>query len=503
MKKRKILSISVLTGLILLMNATGAYAANLPQGISVGNIDISGKSPQEAKSVVDEHIEANKNRKIEIDMNGQTISISYEELGYEVKNYDATTKSIEEYGGGNILKRYKDSVDLSSHPLNLDLEESLDNEKLDAFIAENAKEIGKSAKNASMTRENGGFVITDSVDGVKVDQEATKKALVEALSGNSLDVVKVKAKVIVDKPKITRSDLEQITDVLGSYTTDYSSSSVARATNILVGARKLNGKILMPGETLSGYENMQPFTEANGYETAHAYENGRVVDSVGGGACQIATTLYNAALRAEVGIKERKAHSMTVSYVQPSADAAIAGTYKDIKITNTTNTPIYVEAYTSGRKVTFTLWGKEVRQQGRTLEFVSEVISNTQAGVTYKDDPTMPSGKTVQEEAGHNGRVSKLWKVVKVNGVEQERILVSADTYRTSNAIVRRGTAVVAPPTAPAVDPNAPAVDPNAPAPTEAAPVEAPTEAVVAPQPQENVAPPQEVGPGVENGSGE
>ncbi len=495
MRRTKVLSVSVLSALMLVMSASSVYAANLPQGIRVGSIDISGKSPEEAIAVLEEYIESGKSRKIELELNGQTVTTDYAELGYEAKNYESVAKSIEEYGSGNILKRYKDAVDLSESPLVLDLQENLDDEKLNAFIARNAEKVGKSVKNATIKRENGGFVITDSVDGVKVDEVATKNALVEALGAAEEGTVSVKAEVKIDKAQIQKSDLEQIQDVLGTFTTDYSSSSAARATNIVVGAGKLDGKLLMPGETLSGYEYMHPFTKENGYETAHAYENGQVVDSVGGGACQIATTLYNAALRAEVGIKERKNHSMTVSYVQPSADAAIAGTYKDIKITNTTNSPIYVEAYTAGRKLTFTIWGKEERAQGRSLEFVSEVLSNTPAGVTYKDDPTMPAGTTVKEQSGHNGRTSKLWKIVKVNGVEQERVLVSSDTYRMSNAIVRRGTAV-----APAPEETLPA-DPTLP--TDPSLPEAPTEAPGGPHVQESI-----IGPGAglggnSDGSGE
>ena len=107
----------------------------------------------------------------------------------------------------------------------------------------------------------------------------------------------------------------------------------------------------MPGEVLSGYECLQPFTIENGYKTAAAYENGQVVDSIGGGVCQIATTLYDAALQAEMEIVQRQNHSMIVTYVKPSMDAAIAGTYKDIKIKNNYSTPVYIEGYTSGKKL--------------------------------------------------------------------------------------------------------------------------------------------------------
>ena len=136
---------------------------------------------------------------------------------------------------------------------------------------------------------------------------------------------------------------------------------------------------------------------------------------------------------------------MIVNYVQPSGDAAIAGDYKDIKVTNNRSTPIYVEATTAGRNVTFTIWGKEDRPAGRTVEFVSEILSETPKGRRYKDDPSKPSSYVVLESGGHTGRVSRLWKVVKENGVEVSRELVSKDTYRMSEDIYIRGTKSSAP----------------------------------------------------------
>ena len=160
-------------------------------------------------------------------------------------------------------------------------------------------------QNASITRENGQFVITDSVPGRVVDVAGTEAALNEALEGGLDQPIEVTAQVTEEQPAITSEALATIQDVLGTYTTDFSSSGAARSTNLAVGAAKINGHVLMPGDVLSGYECLQPFTTANGYKTAAAYENGQVVDSIGGGVCQLATTLYNASLEAEVEIVQR------------------------------------------------------------------------------------------------------------------------------------------------------------------------------------------------------
>ena len=216
----------------------------------------------------------------------------------------------------------------------------------------------------------------------------------------------------------------------------------------------------MPGEVLSGYECLQPFTIENGYKTAAAYENGQVVDSIGGGVCQIATTLYDAALQAEMEIVQRQNHSMIVTYVKPSMDAAIAGTYKDIKIKNNYSTPVYIEGYTSGKKLIFTIYGKDTRPSGRQVEYVSETVGTTNPGEPQMiTDNSLAPGAKVKVQSAHTGYRSRLWKVVTVDGVEQERTLLNEDTYNASKAIYRVGPAQAAP--VPAPEPQAPATTPE------------------------------------------
>ena len=243
----------------------------------------------------------------------------------------------------------------------------------------------------------------------------------------------------------------------------------------------------MPGETLSGYECMHPFTIENGYFTAAAYENGQVVDSVGGGVCQIATTLYDASLAAELEITQRQNHSMIVTYVKPSMDAAIAGTYKDIKITNNYSTPIYIEGTTAGKTLTFTIYGKETRPANRKVEYISETLSKTDPGEPQrKVDNSLKPGQTKQVQSAHIGYKSRLWKVVTVDGVEKERTILHTDTYNPSKAIVLVGPAAPAQPAVPAAGQTL--VQPAETAPEQTAPAE-----TAAPQPSQSSV----VGPGV------
>ena len=184
------------------------------------------------------------------------------------------------------------------------------------------------------------------------------------------------------------------------------------------------------------------------------------MDSIGGGVCQIATTLYDAALQAEMEIVQRQNHSMIVTYVKPSMDAAIAGTYKDIKIKNNYSTPVYIEGYTSGKKLIFTIYGKDTRPSGRQVEYVSETVGTTNPGEPQMiTDNSLAPGAKVKVQSAHTGYRSRLWKVVTVDGVEQERTLLNEDTYNASKAIYRVGPAQAAP--VPAPEPQAPATTPE------------------------------------------
>ena len=239
--------------------------------------------------------------------------------------------------------------------------------------------------------------------------------------------------------------MAKVTDLLGSFHTSYGTCGAGRSQNVANGTSKINGSVIYPGEEFSVYETVSPFEAENGYELAGSYENGTTVETYGGGICQVSTTLYNAVIRAELEVTERFNHSMIVSYVDPSADAAIAGTYKDLKFKNNTDAPIYIEGYTAGKVVYFNIFGHETRDSGRQVSFVSETVSTTDPGVQYQAAPDQPIGYIHTVQSAHTGYTAQLWKVVTLNGVEQSREVFNSSTYKASPRIVQIGTASASP----------------------------------------------------------
>ena len=437
-------SAALLCGLILL--APPESGAAVPQGLSVGGQDISGLEIEEAEKLLHGYVASMAGQKVIIDVAGSRVETDAAALGLTWANDQAAAGAVREYETGNMIERYVKQKDLEMSPVDIKLKLEIPSAAAKEYVESACAGYAVAAVDAAITRENGSFVVTPSRDGTAVDAEATGEALREAVlkaaETGLKEPVTVAAVMKTVAPARTTEMLSAIQDVLGTYSTDFSSSSRSRAANLQVGAGKINGTVLMPGETLSGYACMQPFTTANGYATAAAYENGQVVDSVGGGVCQIATTLYNAALLAELEITERQNHSMIVTYVPPSRDAAIAGTYKDIKITNPYDTPVYVEAGTSGRTLTFTIYGRETRPAGRTVEYISETLSTTAPPDAISQyDGSLAPGTRVKVQSSHTGRKSRLWKCVRVDGVEVERTLLHTDTYSPSPAVYRVGPA--------------------------------------------------------------
>jgi vancomycin resistance protein YoaR len=296
--------------------------------------------------------------------------------------------------------------------------------------------------NASVTRKKGEFVYTDHIVGSKVNVEQTTLLIKEAINNwNRQDII-VNAVLEDELPIYTKEILEKCNTVLGTYSTEFTDSAEGRAANLANGARLINNAVIYPGEVFSSYEYLTPFTAKNGYYVAGAYLQGKIIDSVGGGACQVTTTLYNAILASELEVVERQPHSMTISYVDLSRDAAIAGTYKDFKFKNNTDVPILVEATTVGRKITFKIWGNETRDtKDRRIEYVTVVLSETPppADVITKDKTQLTTYKKVTQSA-HTGYKAELYKVIYENDVEVSRTLVNKSNYSAAPRYITVGT---------------------------------------------------------------
>lgn len=166
---------------------------------------------------------------------------------------------------------------------------------------------------------------------------------------------------------------------------------------------------------------------------------GSVIDTYGGGACQVSTTLYRAVLEAELLVTERCAHSMVVGYCAPAMDAAVAEGVKDLKFVNDTDAPIYIEGSVYDGTLEFTIYGHETRDPARSIGFTSEIIQETDVDTEIILDSDIEFGM-IEESQGHIGQIAQSYKIVYMNGEEVSREELNWSEYKKSNQIYRIGT---------------------------------------------------------------
>ena len=313
---------------------------------------------------------------------------------------------------------------------------------VERFLEAHAEELNKPAVDNTVVRENGSFTFKKGESGYNVNVDNSVEA-VRAFFEEKWDGANGSIELAMDevKPRGEEADFAKIKDVLGTYSTEYGSSPSGRKTNIINGASKVNGSVLFPGDEIWVAAKLAPIDEEHGYAEGTAYENGQVVPSVGGGVCQVSSTLYNAAILAELDITERSEHSMTVSYVEPSRDAAIAGTVKDLKFKNNLKSPIYIDIATSDSQITATVYGEETRPANRKVEYEAEILSKTEPKTVYIADGSQPIGYKSGGGDAHTGYTAKLWKIVTVDGKEESREVFNTSHYSVKNIEYHIGTA--------------------------------------------------------------
>jgi len=436
--------VAVMAGLELKsLAATKNEDNTINNGIYIAGIDVSGMTAEDATTAVESYVKDLGSKTVTLMIDTNAVKVTANDLGMEWTNQEIIEEAVNLGKTGNIIQRYKALKDLENESKEYEVEISFDNEAIQNVVNSKCLAFDVEPKDASIKRESGQFVITDGQTGIGVDVDSSVKLVEDSLSQWNREDTSIDLAVEVVEPKITKDSLSKVKDVLGTFTTSFASSSSSRAANVENGAKLVNGSILLPGETFSTYETITPFTAENGYYLAGSYLQGQVVDSFGGGICQVSTTLYNAVLRAELQIDERHNHSMIVSYVDPSADAAISESAgKDFKFTNTTEYPIYIESTTGGRKITFNIYGCETRDANRKIEFKSETLTTTEpVGVKYVIDNTMLFGQQKQTQAPHTGYTAKLSKYVYVNGKQTEVVEINDSTYKAEQAYISVGTA--------------------------------------------------------------
>lgn len=435
-------------GAIALLLMASRYESKIRPGTRVGIVDVGGLVPADAAKKLRVWWESEKLREVSLTVKSgrkPPLKTTVSKLGVRLDDqgsvselpmddfWVSTARTLSQ--GEPISKKYEPKLKLDEAAA----------KRIDAYVKESVGD----PKPATVSYKDGVIVRMPEVSGFSVDQESFLPAIIEGLRSDGNIQIPIQ-----EAPKKIPDDvLATITDVISEYSTNFPRGQVSRNTNLRLASSKIDGKILMPGEVFSFNQTVGQRTIEDGYKLAGIYRNGKHDIGLAGGICQVSGTLYNAALLANLKIKERRNHSMPVAYLPVGRDATVDYGSADLKFINSTDHPIAIYSKFVTGRLTFGVLGK--KEPGLQVKLATTDHKSWSRGVQYVVDKNLSPGKTKVVEKGSSGHSINVYRIVLKNGVEVAREFLGHSKYAGGVRIVARGPAATA---APSVSTDPPAV---------------------------------------------
>lgn len=473
------------------------------KGIYIENVDVSNITEEEAKSILTELSDKTKQNEILFKYKEIETPITYEALEVNFDIDSAIKEAYSLGRSGNIFQNnfeiLKTWINGKKVKLNFNIDEdvikqvceNINNTSVDAVVepsyyVENEKLIITSGKKGIKVKEdellqtirdtikiNGDSSViidvkVDEVEPSAIDLEKIRSEIYKEVKDayyttnpftiypevNGVDFDIENAKTIISEPKeqyeipliITKANktvqeigTEAFPDLLATFSTNYNAGDTNRTTNLKLSAGKINGTVLLPGDEFSYNKVVGERTIEAGYKMAATFSGGKVVDGLGGGICQISSTLYDAVVMANLDVTVRRNHQFVTSYLPGGKDATVVWGSQDFKFVNSRKYPVRITATVSGGVATVQVWGvKEEVEYDITIE--TKKTATIPYTTQYVKDSTLPKGTQKVVQNGNNGSKYEAYKVMRLNGEVVSRTLLSKDTYNAKNKIVKIGT---------------------------------------------------------------
>lgn len=404
-------------------------------GVSVGGIHVGGTSKAELSQILTVWQQQQLNKNIMLYYGDIRYRLHPGSLDFAI-DIDATVEEAWNVGRrGNLVERLKSIRSATGGGYRLPLRIRYNESKLDAQIDLWRDSIDRPFRNAALS------VLTGSVmpqeQGRKLEVEVLRPLVVHAL--RTPEEVNLPLPVKLLEPEITVADIQQsgIRQKLASYVTVYDAADVNRTANIKLAAAKINGHLVYPGRVFSFNQIVGPRDKSHGFKEALEIVEGEFVPGIGGGVCQVSSTLYNVILMANMGVVERYNHSKPLGYVSLGRDATVAYGSIDFKFVNNTDSPVMIMAQTEENRLVIGLFGDS--QPTETIEVLTldrQVIS---PAVIKRQDPELYLGETMVEKQGKPGYEITTIRVVRRGDKEVKREVLAKDTYQPDNTVIKVG----------------------------------------------------------------
>lgn len=405
--------------------------------VFINDIKVGGLTPREAKLKVEEELKKQlDNFLIQLVYDDKLWNLNYKDIDLHYFIDDSIDEAYKVAREDNYLHRIKIALNLRKNPQIIKLRPSYNLLKIEDKLDEISQTIDKGPVNAKIERRNGNFIITKETLGIETKKEALEYKIVDNINKLKNTLINIEVRNI--EPRILLEDLKSVEDLIGHSITIFNNEDKGRTENIKIAVDVIDNRVLMPGEEFSFNDSTGPRSADAGYKDASVIVNGEFVIGIGGGICQVSTTLYQAALKSDLQITSRKNHGLPVGYVPMGQDATVAYDYIDFKFKNNKEYPIYIESFIKGQELHVKLYSKKINNIDIRLE--SEIIEVIEAKIQIKKDPNMYLSEKKVSKNGKKGYRTRTYKIYLQEGKELKREMISKDYYPPREGLIIEGT---------------------------------------------------------------
>jgi vancomycin resistance protein YoaR len=427
-------------------------------GVTVAGTKVSGYSTQEAIDAVQRRLDQAYATKVTFYKDDYTYETTMGSISVPVN----VSAAITDFSKQELLRDWKhkilnmDGSNEVSYPLNI----KYDNKRLEEMIQKWAEFLQVEPQNARLEMDSRlGLTVIPGQPGQMLDKKATLEQLPQRWQDVSGDL---RIAIVMEKrqPAVDEESLSNMGE-LAEYSTWYNPGEIDRSHNLMKAASKINTSVVLPGKIFSFNQTVGKRIVENGYRDAMVIVNGRFEPGLGGGICQVSSTLYNACLLAGLKIVERHNHALAVAYVPLGRDATVAYGVQDFRFQNNTASPIYIKSVAGGGKLSVTIYGNLDYKQNIGVSHVVDKVTNFSVG--YQNDPSVPPGTQKVDHKGIPGyivRSFRTWYDSTGKAIKTEQL--ARDSYQPLNETILVGPPLVEPP--PPVEEETPPVEPQPPA---------------------------------------
>ena len=442
-----VIAVVILSVLTLLITSDYIYHRNrIYAGVVIDGVNVSRKTSSEAIDLLTQKYaeEGFNDRTIQVEYADEEETLTFAELGVAV-DLETMVDLAMDAGRDRIhLFRYFDRLALRRDSSQINPRLTIATAIFQSAISPMEEWVWQEAQDAQLklSDDRERVEILPDTPGQELDVAATRDQLLASLKSypDPIAVQLVEKTVEAEQTTAYLESLE-ITEPIATFSTVFSGNDANRNHNIGLAASAVDDILLLPEEEFSFNNTVGDTTAEKGYKNAPIILDGELVDGLGGGICQVSSTLYNTVLFADVSITERRNHGLAVGYLPPGRDATIAYGWIDLKYVNDRDSAVWQRAFVDGNRLTVTLYGKSI--PGHEVEITTTDLETIPSGEKLIKTPQLALGVRERIKNGQPGYKVTAWRITYIDGEEIRREKLSQDTYKAVPAEYRVGTAEV------------------------------------------------------------